>query len=402
MRIAFSSQPIYSHLVPVVLPAAAEAAAAGHDVVVLTSQALADEVRRAGLRPLVLANALGPAELAGDPDLARELGLDMQPLGDFGTRTLHISPEHFTRIFAGPLAGRFAAEAIEELREWKPDLVVGECTDYGSYYAAEYLGVPAAVLDIAPLGPFDAHPATLEQINTQRGALGLAAVSDPLHPFRRRRLGVIAESFYPPQARTGSTRYFRPPHAPADQQLDPEVAALPGDRPWVLATLGSNAARLLDDEKPGLLDTLVDVLGELPVTGIVALGRDTDPDRWRGARPDNVHLTSFAQQQLLLPLCDAFVTHAGFSGIRESLSSGVPVVAVPMFAEQPANAARVAELGAGRQLAVEDATHARLRQAIEAVLDDPVYRYRARDLQRELLSLPEFSALVGDLEELVS
>src|SRR5699024_6983386 len=110
--------------------------------------------------------------------------------------------------------------------------------------------------------------------------------------------------------------------------------------------------------------------------------------QWRGARPDNVHLTSFAQQQQLLPLCDAFLTHAGFNGTREALSNGVPVVAIPMFAEQPANAARVAELGAGLSLPVEDATHPQLRHALDTVLTDPSYRYRARDVQRELLGLP--------------
>lgn len=401
MRIAFSSQPIYSHLVPVVLPAAAHAAAAGHDVAVLTSRALADQVRRAGLRPLVLPGAVGPAELAAQPELARELGLDVSHMADFGTRTIHIGPEHFTRMFAGPPAGRFATDAIDALHTWKPDLVVGESTDYGSYYAAEHLGVPNAVLDIAPLSPFADDPATLEQINLQRARLALDPVRDPLHLFRHRRIGLIAESFYPPRARTGSTRYYRPPNPPAQDRLDPAVAALPGDRPWVLATLGSNAARLHEQPR-GLLDTLVEVLGDLPVTGIVALGRDIDPDQWRGARPDNVHLTSFAQQQQLLPLCDAFLTHAGFNGTREALSNGVPVVAIPMFAEQPANAARVAELGAGLSLPVEDATHPQLRHALDTVLTDPSYRYRARDVQRELLGLPEFAALVTDLEALAT
>nr|WP_228047329.1 glycosyltransferase [Saccharopolyspora sp. HNM0983] len=303
-------------------------------------------------------------------------------------------------MFVGPLAGVFAGEAIEALRDWKPDLVVGESTDYGSYYAAEHLGVPNAVLDIAPLGPFDEHPATLDQINTQRAALDLDPVTDALHPFRHRRIGIVPECFYPPHARTVSTRYYRPPAPPPPGQLDPALAALPTDRPWVLATLGSNAGRLHEQQR-SLLDTIVEVLGELPVTAIVALGRDTDTRAWRGARPDNVHLTSFAPQQQLLGLCEVFLTHAGFSGVREALGNGVPMVALPMFAEQPANATRIAELGAGRRLDVEDVTHRSLHQAVSAVLTDPTYRRQARQVQRDMLALPEFSAAVADLDALV-
>ncbi len=400
MRIAFSSQPIYSHLVPAVLPLAAEAAEAGHEVVVLTSPALADEVRRAGLRPLELPNAVGPAELVANPELAERYGLDFGMMSDFGRRTLAATPDFFARMFAGPPAGDFARDAIEALRDWKPDLIVGECSDYGSYYAAEVLGLASTMLDIAPLGPFDV-PELLDQINAQRTELGLDEVSDPMHPFRHRRIGIISESFYPPHARSDSARYHQPPRPPAGQRLDPAIAELPGDRPMVLATLGSNAGRVHGADR-SLLDTIVEVLGELPVTGVVALGRDFSPEDWQGARPDNVHLTSFVQQHLLLPACDAFITHGGFSGTREALGSGVPMVTIPMLAEQPANATRVEELGAGRRLNVEDVTHESLRETVGAVLDDPTYRYRAQHAQREFLTLPEFSEIVSELEGFAS
>lgn len=399
MRIAFSSQPIYSHLVPVVLPVAKAAARAGHEVVVLTSEALAEEVRQAGVRPLVLANALGPAELRHRPDLVERLGVDFSAMADFGKKTMGTSPEFFALLFAGPLAGDFAADAIEPLREFEPDLIVRESTDYGGYYAAEVLGVPNATLDIGPLAPFDA-PEILDRINIQRTELGLDKVSDPMHPFRHRRIGIVPESFYPPESRTGSAHHYHPP-ATDEQRLDPAIAALPGDRPLVMATLGSNAATL-QDEGRSLLDTIVEVLGDLPVTGVVALGKDVPPENWQGARPDNVHLTSFVQQQLLMPACEVFITHGGFGGTREALGSGVPMVSIPMFAEQPANATRVAELGAGRRLNVEDTDHESLAKAVHALLDDPAYRHHARRMQREFLALPRFSEIVADLEELAA
>ena len=47
-------------------------------------------------------------------------------------------------------------------------------------------------------------------------------------------------------------------------------------------------------------------------------------------------------QPLLLARCDAFVTHGGFNSVKEALSSGVPMVVVPISADQPYSAERCA------------------------------------------------------------
>ncbi|WP_279580765.1 glycosyltransferase [Fodinicola feengrottensis] len=127
------------------------------------------------------------------------------------------------------------------------------------------------------------------------------------------------------------------------------------------------------------------------------MGTGRDPAQWQGARADNVHLTSFVQQNLMLPACDAFITHAGFSGTREALAAGVPMVTLPMFAEQPENAVRIAEIGAGTGFRLEDVTADSLRTAVEQVLTDPTYRSHARGLQRQMLALPPLEGFLTDL-----
>ncbi|SFT65659.1 N-glycosyltransferase [Actinopolyspora lacussalsi subsp. righensis] len=398
MRVAFSSQPIYSHLVPALLPLAKLTAEAGHEVGVLTSPALADEVRAFGLTPLVLPNAMGPRDFFGRPEVLERLGIDPSVMDGLGSRTVRPEPDYFARVFAGPVAGDTAEESIEVLRSFEADLLVREVADYPGYYAAEHLDIPHTMLDTGPLAPHD-HPDVLAVINQQRERLNLPDVSDPLHPGRRGRIAVVPESFYPEHLRTESTVHYRAPRA-REQRLDPAIADLPGDRPLVLATLGSNAAALHDDGPRTLLDTIVEVLGDLRVTGVVALGSGIDPGQWRGARPDNVYLTSFVQQQLLLPACDAFITHGGFSGVREALSSGVPMVVLPMLAEQPANAERVERLGAGKRLDLEDVSHDSLRTTVGTVLADSAHRHRARAIEREFLALPPFTDVVAGLEEL--
>jgi UDP:flavonoid glycosyltransferase YjiC (YdhE family) len=163
----------------------------------------------------------------------------------------------------------------------------------------------------------------------------------------------------------------------------------------VLATLGSNAGHMLSGQDSPL-SRIVSALGELPCTAVVALGAEVDPATWPGPRPGNVHLVSFVQQRLLLRACDLFVTHAGFGGIQEAVTAGVPMVALPLYAEQPVNAARLADLGLGVTLPA-DAGQSDLAQACRRVLDDPSFRYVARGFQRRTLALPGLDGLVTDL-----
>jgi UDP:flavonoid glycosyltransferase YjiC (YdhE family) len=79
-------------------------------------------------------------------------------------------------------------------------------------------------------------------------------------------------------------------------------------------------------------------------------------------------------------------------------------VVVPLFADQPQNARRVAQVGAG--IAVEparddpDATTAPLRAAVERVLTEPRIGERARALAEELRAQPSVDEAVPLLERL--
>lgn len=72
-----------------------------------------------------------------------------------------------------------------------------------------------------------------------------------------------------------------------------------------------------------------------------------------------------------------FLSHAGMNSTMESLYYGVPLVTVAQIDEQAANAARVEELGAGRQLARADLTPQLLRETVETVAADDGIRATA-------------------------
>ncbi|MGX1850069.1 glycosyltransferase [Streptomyces sp. NBC_01456] len=394
MRILITAQASYSHLAPLVLPVAEAAQRAGHDVAVATGADVVGHIEKRGITAFTLPDVKALGDVLQGGALQRPPGME-----NVGSVTVVLQPEFFAAGFVGHLAAPCAQGVLDLAREWRPDLILHESTEYGGYLAAERLGIPHGALDIAPMAPY-AHPAVKDALNQQRTELGLEPVSDPWHPFRAFRAGVVPEDFYPTVSRLPGARHYRVPAQASRGTLDPDIARLPVDRPLVLATLGSNAPRL-----PGgastLLHTIIEALGELPVTGVVALGADRDPQLWEGPRADNVHLTSFVQQELLLQSSDLFLTHAGFNGTREALSAGVPMVAVPLFAEQSHNAARLQELGVGLRLNAEDVTRETLSTALRTVLEDDSYRSRAQGFQRRTHALPDLDRLVEDAAALV-
>jgi UDP:flavonoid glycosyltransferase YjiC (YdhE family) len=396
MRVLLTSRPLWSHLVPMVVPVARALQAAGHEVAVATGATFGDELAGAGLRHLPMPRMLAPSQMGSDPDYARRIGLSVDgvPLPELGRMECGAM---FGRLFAGVTAVRAAEDMAAS--GFQPDLVVRECTELGGYLLAEQLGVLCATLDIAPLVQAR-HPGMLPWLNDSRVALGLPPVADSSAVSGDVWVSWLPESWYPEQLRSPAHMYYCTPDEP-EQVLDSPIAGLPGDRPFVLATLGSNTWVTARERLP--LRQIVEAVGALPCTGVVALGREyASPADWAGPRPDNVHLVSFAQQRLLLPSCDLFLTHAGFNGVREALTAGVPMVALPMHAEQTANAQRLFELGVGLAVRPEKANAATLAAACQGVLDNPGYRRAARGFQRRILGLPGIDPLVADLTTIAS
>ena len=99
--------------------------------------------------------------------------------------------------------------------------------------------------------------------------------------------------------------------------------------------------------------------------------------------------------------CDVLVTHGGVNSVTEALSAGVPMVVIPIFADQPYSGLRVADLGVGQFIDLPDLTAERIRMAVRAVLDDDRYRTNARRLQAEMAALPGSAELVKLLVDLV-
>ena len=134
---------------------------------------------------------------------------------------------------------------------------------------------------------------------------------------------------------------------------------------------------------------------------IITVGRDLDPDEL-GTQPANVHIERFMPQAALLPHCDLVVSHAGSGSVLGALAHGLPMVLIPIGADQPLNAARCQALGVAEVLDAMSATPEMVRAAVTRVLADVGSREAAERIRDEIAAMPGPEYAVTLLDRLAS
>ena len=271
-----------------------------------------------------------------------------------------------------------------------------EAAEYGGCLAAEVLGLPHAIVrsDSGSSSYSDrAHVA--ESLADLRSQFGLPDDPDVEMPFRYLQLSFAPAGLGESDAEAAPTCHRFRPIEPLSDHAKPApswLATLP-PRPTVYATLGTvyNGAELLGAIIEGLASECINL--------VVTVGTNHDPASF-GAQPAHVRIERWIDQQDLLPYCDAVVTHGGYGTVSASLSAGLPLVFIPISADQPGNAERCAALGVGRIVGPDERTPAAIRAATLAVLEDPSHRRAARAIAREAHSRPGLDAALDLLERL--
>lgn len=175
-------------------------------------------------------------------------------------------------------------------------------------------------------------------------------------------------------------RLSEPPLTEAPQPLPSWWGEAGG--PLVYVTFGSVAGGL--PMAGAAYRAALDAVADKPVRVLLTIGRHTNLLLVR-APAANVHVESWVPQRDVLGHAAAVVGHGGFGTTLGTLAAGLPAVLVPLFADQPLNARRVEEVGAGLSVAADaDA----IRSALEAVLADESYREAAAAAADEMRRLP--------------
>jgi UDP:flavonoid glycosyltransferase YjiC (YdhE family) len=92
-----------------------------------------------------------------------------------------------------------------------------------------------------------------------------------------------------------------------------------------------------------------------------------------GPLPANARLARYLPFEWLLPKVDVLVTNAGYGGVNQALSFGIPLVTAGQTEDKADVSVRVAWSGVGINLATDTPTPAALANAVRTVLDMPDY-----------------------------
>jgi UDP:flavonoid glycosyltransferase YjiC (YdhE family) len=379
VRVLLSSLPATGHFNSL-LPLADGLAEAGHAVAVCCTPAFADAVTDAGFE-----------HLPGGAATFEELFVDAPPRTDPGRLRWAQRVAFTTRAVEAMLP-----DLERHARERKPDVIVRESAEYAGYLVAERLEMPHAAVATGSRSALD----KLRLINADlldgwRRRLGL-------EPDRRALMlhRYLLLAFTPPRWDEGdvhpaTTHYIRYANPAARRESRPAWLDARRDRPLVLASLGT-----VHHSESGLFEAILEAVADEPVEVIVAIGRERDPASLHA--PPNVRLEPYVPQIAVLEEAAAFITHGGFNSTKEALSLGVPLVVIPIGADQPYTAERVEALGLGRHVAPDERTPDTIRAKLREVMTDPAYRTNAERFAAEMAALPPVSHAVGLIEQLVS
>ena len=367
MRMLAAASGGEGHLGPL-LPFVRAARDAGDDVLLVVPPALEDTARSTGCA----------VHVTDAPDAAevRRVRQTMAS-GDRATRVHAAEVELFGRL--NTMAALPAMEAA--VASFRPDLILREPCDYASAVVATRQGIRTAQVGISP-GTADVSGLRLAAEVVEPLAPGLLAAVESA-PYLTR---------FPVAEDTGfaDTRRYGFPGARRGVGGAVESRRASG-APLVWLTMGTVNSSF--DESRGTWDAILAAVADLPVRAVASTGRGGPPL----AAPPNVEVVEWVELADILGRADAVVCHGGSGTTLAALAAGLPLVVVPLIADQPANGALVESLGAGivvapaaseriRGLTAADVP--RLRQAIARVVEDVRYREAAGRVARLSQGLP--------------
>jgi MGT family glycosyltransferase len=300
---------------------------------------------------------------------------------------------------AAALAARQLAEVV---REWKPDVIVGDVLTLSSSLAAELCEVPfitfvphfwhATGAEDVPFGSGWSPARTpigkaifrrlhkfermgleygRDELNETRRVVGLDPV-DRVHGALSRELVIVGTlpQLEPPRTWPEHVKVVGPVmwEPPSDAVAIPQ-----GDEPLVV--VAPSTAQDLDHS---VLGAAVHGLRDLPVRVLAAKnGREPARALQPGKNTSVVDWVSYSQ---VFPPADVVVCHGGHGTIMRALTSGAAVVVTPASGDQYENAARVRWAKVGVSVPNRFIRSGSIAAAVEKVLAEPDYSKRALEL----------------------
>lgn len=156
------------------------------------------------------------------------------------------------------------------------------------------------------------------------------------------------------------------------EKKDFDIAAIK-DKELVFISLGTALTNysnyfVYDNAVEGLKDTEYNVL--------ITAGMGKADELLAKDVPKNITVKSWVPQIDVLDHTKVFVTHMGGGGLSEALYKGIPMIAVPGFADQYASARVLEKLNLGRYL--KDTTPENIQKTVREVFESPEIQANAK------------------------
>ena len=372
----------WGHAEPL-LPIATWAKRLGHDVSFAGQSAFGGRFAKLGFE----------FDVVGPDTLATKMR-PLVPLDREAERT--VMREHFIAGF-----GRTRSQVLGNLFERDGvELAICDDIDVGAVIAAELRRIPCVTVNVIAAGLLN-HPTVIGSAwDTLRRECGLQPDPHTLRIGGDIVLAPLPRSFRSPDAQAlPAMRFVRPPvlDEPRTDSSNPPARSL------VYVTLGT----VFNLECGDLLTRLVQAMNILSTTydvdAIITAGHNVQTDELPIPAP-GVRIESFVAQRSVLPRCRAVICHGGSGTVVDALSLGIPVIVLPMGADQGDNADRCEALGTGITLDPVTATPTELADATGVVLRNADFFDAAGALaaqahtQSHFGEIPELLRLLGPPE----
>jgi UDP:flavonoid glycosyltransferase YjiC (YdhE family) len=381
MRIVFTTQAGSGHWRPLV-PLARALQAVGHEVAFATTPIACEALADLSFRCF----PVGIDDWLVDPGAAPARHDPTTPAASV-----------WVDVFVNIRAMRALPDVLAVCEVWRPDLLVREMTEFAGCVAAERLGIPHAAVQVGAWRP-ELHTLIGPALDHLRDRVGLRPDLERVMPFRYLLLTPVPARFIDPARPLPATahpmRYVPFDVGPVGTGCVPGWIEMLAARPTVYATLGT-----VNNRTPGLAAAILTALRDEPSNLILTVGSDVDPADF-GEQPSHVRVEQYVPQSVLLPHCDLIVCHGGFGTVLTALDAGLPLVIIPIAADQPDNAHRCADLGVAEVISPEQRTPGAIREAVRTVMRNPRYRRNAERLRDEMRVTPDLNHSVALLEQL--
>ena len=386
VRVLFTSLPGIGHLHPL-LPLARGLTDRGHEVAFAVSEPFRADVAAAGF---------DDHHPVGAAWTTSELPVRFPELG-----AIPPGPARYEHARAHVFAGALALDVIDDLTRlieaWRPDVVVRDAAEFGGYLAAERCGIPHVMVRTdSGSALYSERHVVAASLDAVRARIGLSPDPDAEHPFDHLQLSAAPPIMDDPApARPPTWHHVRP-----TLELEPVRTSWPGSTGW------AHVVRWCTPRSgPSTADPTC-WRRSSPRWPASRSSSSSRPDPSTRRRSGRSRRTSTSPAGSPRATCSVAATPSSpmpaSARWPPRLAHGVPLVMLPISADQPMNAQRAATNGLGITLAPVDRTVGDIRTAVRAVLTDPSYASAASAAAAQAAAQPPLDHALDLVEALVA